>query len=193
MADRVKAWDVEDPKTLRRALGSNDHYVDDKYYKRFIPSGSGAYGDGTDSSLFGEFPTTILADAADEYVLASFEWPEFWSYGKLVVISYFWANQDGDAYLSHTVDEIDFLDIEGETANGHSTPIDDARLLSWTTAAGPHKTFLSTSGILTRGTSRMFGIRTQRHAAAQVSDTYAAGVHHMGWLIEWKPQPRQAP
>ena len=192
MADRVKSWDVEDPKTLRRALGANDHYVDDKYYKRFIPSGSGAYGDGTDSSLYDEFPTTILADAADEYVLASFEWPEFWSYGKLVVISYFYATTDGSVVLKHMVDEIDFLDTEGEIAHGHSNVIDDSRTIAWTTAAGDHKTFLSTSAILTRGTSRMFGIRTQR-LGTDVADVYTASIHHMGWLIEWKPQPRQAP
>ena len=52
MANRVKTWDVEDAKSLRRAIGAQDGYGNEGYYNQFVDAGIGAYSNGSNSSLY---------------------------------------------------------------------------------------------------------------------------------------------
>lgn len=203
MADRVKVWDVKDDKSLRRAIGANDHYVDDGYYNHFISGGSG-YTTGTVSSLHSRLSTTILRYNQDDLVRYTLPWPEFWSYGKITAKNYFLHNAAqasglGDVRLNQTITGYQIPDNGSGIANVNFTSAPYAETITFTTFTGAFTqgitwTVETTSGAKLRTSRNVIGVLVKRngtHAADTYGDdTDAGALHWIGTLITWKPEHR---
>jgi len=202
MADRVKVYDVEDSKTLRRAVQANDHTVDNIHYNTFISGGSG-YTTGTVSSLHSRLSTTILRYGQDDVVRYTLPWLEFWSYGKITAKNYFLHNaadaSNLDVAMQQTITGYQIPDNGSGISNVNFTAAPYSETLTFATNTGAFTqgliwTVNTTSGAKLRSDRNVIGVQVKRNGTAG-ADTYGDGadagsLHWVGTLITWKPEPR---
>lgn len=197
MADRVKSWDVDDPKTLRRALGANDHFLDDDYYKMFLEGGENAYTSAAPGTLYNSFQTTNLVTGLNKWTAHQWQWKEFWTYGDVTIDSYFLHDNDAATHtvrIGHDMRGLHFANPPAAEIN-HILLINNTQDVVLTETGDFAQSALvtsSTSSTMTRDSDLprlVLGLRVTRYGA-HANDDCLKSIHYMGTLVTWKPQQR---
>lgn len=192
---RRKTWDTEDPNRLRRSLLSADAYLDDKYYTRFVSSGSMVVSDNAVlTHLNSTFPVIQCPTAVTSTASWAIDWPEHWRYGRLTSKQY-WRHDNSVGAAAFIPAVLVESQAVGEPA-GRGTIIAAAQSVETLGSGGSLNQVVTyeveSSSVENKkrssGEQEILGGYVKRIGGG--SDTMAGDMYCLGVKLTWKPEPR---